>query len=125
MPALPALVPVEQHWYRRNTSTTEPTLNETLNETLGLAEMALLFRDGALLPPQRLNPAHCRARRCWEYQACMLVVPSMHVVSTKHACWEYQACMLKLQVYAGATFAMVEDDGVYTVCAHSQFDVPS
>ena len=47
------------------------------------------------------------------------------VGSTKHACWEYQACMLKLQVYAGATFAMVEDDGVYTVCAHSQFNVPS
>lgn len=77
-----------QHWYRWNTTTTEQG-GQTLNETLGLAEMALFVREGALLP------LHANA-------------------SIQHS--GELGGVLELQVYAGtdATFAMVEDDGLCT-----------
>ena len=75
-----------QHWYRWNTTETEEG-GQTINETLGLAEIALFVREGALLPLH----ANASIQRSGELGGT-----------------------LELQVYAGtdASFVMVEDDGI-------------
>jgi alpha-glucosidase (family GH31 glycosyl hydrolase) len=75
-----------RHWYRWNSTVTEAG-GQMINETLGLSEMAVFVREGALLP--------------------------LHANASIQHTGEIGG-LLELQVYAGRDghFVMVEDDGI-------------
>jgi len=81
-----AVLPASTSWYRWNTTSTEDG-GQTVRETIGLSEMVVFVRMGALLPLQANG-------------------------SIQHS--GELGGLLELQVYAGAdgSFTMVEDDGI-------------